>query len=413
MNTYTIDGQRIDSIELKCLVVSRGLKVDKAVYRRFGEAYRLSINPLTCNCLMLSDGTIVQLTDMGFHLRYLGGMLSWENLKLLRYASELGTPFTLEVDGDKAALLHKGQLVDFVTFPPSTDFYKQRTARGTPFLGNAVLQGVDWVAFQCLWPCEYAASGKPCEFCFSGADHEKLAATQKPLPKALDPEDVAQIVAYAIRQVGANSIQITGGSTFNGKAEEAHIRAYLEAINQQIGRSNIPGEILLYLTPPEDLSAIDAYFALGASRIAASLEVWDERLAAKITPGKIAFTTRARHLTALEYTVDKYGPGAAFSNFIIGLEPFESLKAGATYLAERGIIPTASIWMPMGRPVQGSMKAPDVDYYRRVKMLFAELYATYKLEPAACCGLNVCMERDIFRYSCGSDERTFGCGYSV
>ena len=96
MNTYMLGKEQVDSIELKCLVVSRGLKVSREVYRRFSDLYRLNISPLTCNCLLLSDGTIVQLTDMGFHLQYLGGMLSWDNLKLLKYASQLGTPFTLE-----------------------------------------------------------------------------------------------------------------------------------------------------------------------------------------------------------------------------------------------------------------------------------------------------------------------------
>ena len=401
MKSYTIDGVNIDSIELKCLVVSRGLKVDKKVYRRFSGEYRLSVNPLCCNCLILSDGTIVQLTDMGFHLSYLGGMLSWDNLKLLKYASQLGTPFTLELIDDKAALMYNGSLVDYVTFPEKTDFFSRKTAKGTPFVGNAVLQGVDWVAFQCLWPCEYAAAGKPCEFCFSGADHEKLAANKKEQPKALAAEDVAEIVDYARQKVGVNSVQITGGSTFSGRTEREHITAYLKAINERVGRENLSGEILLYITPPEDLSVIDEYFALGANRIAASLEVWDESLAKQITPGKIAFTTRERHLKAMEYTVEKYGKGAAFSNFIIGLEPFETLKEGATYLAERGIIPTASIWMPMGRPVRGSMKPPDIDYYRKVKELFAQLYTKNGLEPADCCGLNVCMERDIFRYGCG------------
>lgn len=101
----------------------------------------------------------------------------------------------------------------------------------------------------------------------------------------------------------------------------------------------------------------------------------------------------------MEYISAKYGPGIAFSNFIIGIEPFESLAEGAIYLAERGIIPTASIWMPMGRPVMNSMKTPDIDYYRKVKELLASLYQKYELEPSRCCGLNVCMERDIWNYS--------------
>lgn len=402
MNQYKIDGQLIDSIELKCLVVSRGLKVQNSVYRQFSEKYRLDMNPLTCNCLILSDGTIVQLTDMGFHLKYLGGMLSWSNLKLLKYASELGTPFRIDVLDGKPALMYKNEFLDFVTFPEKTDFFSQKTSRGTPFIGNAVLQGVDWVAFQCLWSCEYAAAGKPCQFCFSGADFEALEKNGKPQPQALAASDVAEIVKYAIENVGCNSIQITGGSTFSGVSESEYIRGYLSAIEEQVGRRSITGELLLYITPPREEKLIDEYFRLGASRIACSLEVWDSERAKLITPGKMEFTTRKRHLDIMEYTVQKYGVGKAFSNFIIGLESFETLKEGASYLAERGIIPTASIWMPMGKPVMGTMKAPDIDYYRRVKELFAELYCKYDLEPAECCGLNVCMERDIWRYGKGA-----------
>jgi len=399
MNRYNIVNTEIDSIELKCLVVSKGVKVEKAIYKKYTKINRLGVNPLMCNCIILSDGTIVQLTDMGFHLKYLTGILSWDNLKLLKYASQLETPFLLTLSDDEPALYYKGTFLDFVSFPPKNDFYFQKTSSGLPFIGNAVLQGVDWVAFQCLWPCEYAAAGKPCEFCFSGGDFETLAKKKKLLPKPINPSDVAEIVKYAIENAGCNSIQITGGSTFDSEKEHSYIVSYLEAINKYVGRENIKGDILLYITPPKDLSVIDEYFKLGVNKIACSLELWDEKLAKKVTPGKIGFTTRKRHLDALEYIIKNYGVGKAFSNFIIGIEEFETLKEGATYLAERGIIPTASIWMPMGRPVNNTMQTPEIEYYKRVKELFAELYQKYNLEPSECCGLNVCMERDIWNYS--------------
>lgn len=392
----------IDSIELKCLVVSRGVKVDKDVYRLYAPQYRLGISPLMCNCFLLSDGTIMQMTDMSFHLQYLTGALSWSNLKLLRYASQLGTPFSISLVEGKAALLHEERFVDWVSFPAKTDFYRRKTSSGLPFMGNTVIQGLDWVAFQCLWPCEYAAAGKPCEFCFSGAEFQTVARKGKPLPPAVKASDVAEIVSYAVDAVGCNSVQITGGSTFAGATEAQHIKGYLRAIAEDVGRNKLSGEILLYITPPEEMALVDEYFALGASRIACSLEVWDEARARIITPGKMEYTTRQRHLQTLEYVAEKHGPGKAFSNFIIGLESLDTLREGATYLAERGIIPSASIWMPMGRPVMKSMQAPDVDYYRRVKELFAELYQRYQLEPPGCRGLNVCMERDIWRYASGA-----------
>jgi hypothetical protein len=142
LNKYYILDTAIDSIDLKCLVVSQGVKVSKEVYRNYSKTNRLGVNPLMCNSMILSDGTIVQLTDMGFHLRYLTGILSWDNLKLLRYASDLETPFSLKISEGKPALFYNDIFLDFVSFPPKTDFYGQKTSSGLPFIGNAVLQGV-------------------------------------------------------------------------------------------------------------------------------------------------------------------------------------------------------------------------------------------------------------------------------
>ena len=397
MKFFNVGNETADSVELKCLLISKGVKVDHSVYKRFAKEYRLSPNPLMCNSLKLSDGTIVQLTDLGFHLQQLFRMLSWNNLKLMKYESDLRTPFTLRLVDDKAALFHEKEFIDFVSFHKKTDFFKQKTASGLPFLGNAVLQGCDFVSFQCLWSCEYAAKGKPCEYCFSGAEFEMLAKKGKPQPQAVGSSDVVDIMRYAVENKDANSTQITGGSTFSGETEYKYISGYLEAL--AASGIKLSGEILLYITPPKNNDYIDEYFALGASRIACSIEVWDMERAKIITPGKIHFTSRERHLKSLTYIAEKYGQGKAFSNFIIGLESLETLKEGATFLAERGIIPSASVWIPMGKPVMGSMKAPDLDYFRRVKEMLAELYVKHGLIPAGGCGLNVCVEKDIYAYA--------------
>ncbi len=396
MKKYIIDRNQIDSIELKCLIISRGVLVEDAVYQHHKGISRLNRSPLCCNCLLLSDGTIAQLTDLNPHIGYLSNVLKNGEKS---GAEELMTPFSLRMSGDKTVLYYKNEEIDTVTFPPATDFYKQKTASGLPFVGNSVLQGMDWVSFQCLWACEYAATGQPCQFCFSGADFESAVKQGKALPQAVSAADVAEIVKYAIDNVGACSVQITGGSTFNGLTEAAHITNYLTAIGQLPVKPC--GEILLYITPPMDFSLIDRYFSLGASRIACSVEVWDMALAKEITPGKVNITGRDEHLRALQYIAEKYGRAKAFSNLIIGLESLDTLAEGATWFAERGIMPSASVWMPMGRPVRGTMQAPGIDYYRRVKELFGGLYLKYNLEPTPCKGLNVCIERDIWKYATG------------
>ena len=230
MNKYVIDGNSIDSVELKCLIVSRGIKVDNAVYRQNKNTARLNGSPLCCNCLLLSDGTVVQLTDTNFHIRHLSGILKWDNVRLLKYMNDLSTPFSLRMQDDRTMLLYNNVEIDTVSFPPASAFYRQKTASGRPFVGNAVLQGLDWVSFQCLWTCEYAATGQPCQFCFSGAGFENTAKKGKPLPKAVPASDVAEIVRYALDNDGISNIQITGGSTFDGHVEATHITEYLTAI---------------------------------------------------------------------------------------------------------------------------------------------------------------------------------------
>ena len=38
---FRVGNETVDSVELKCLVVSRGLMIDKEVYKKCGRDYRL------------------------------------------------------------------------------------------------------------------------------------------------------------------------------------------------------------------------------------------------------------------------------------------------------------------------------------------------------------------------------------
>jgi hypothetical protein len=347
---------------------------------------------------MLPDGTVVQLTDLAFHMDYIRSAMSWGTLKQVKYMAQLRTPFRLDIDEyGEPAIFYQGKRVTLVGFPPSTDFYNKRTTSGIPFLGNAVLQGTEWLSFQSLWKCDYAYAGEPCQYCYSGGELQTIARGHKPLPRYPDPTDIAEIVEYALlKDRCANSIQITGGSTFDVRAEYERIKGILRAIEARVGRANIGGEVLVYVTAPEEPEMAGQLLDAGADRLSISLEIWDEHLSRKIMPGKMKYTGRRRHLAALEYIAETYGKNRACSNFIVGLEPAESMLEGAEYLAARGIVPIASVWIPFGRPVLGSMQAPELDYYRKIKVGLASIYERHGIVPPGGTGLNVCMCRDIY-----------------
>jgi hypothetical protein len=400
LRKYRLDGEELDSLDLKAMIVTRGVKVSNEIYEIFGKTHRIYPDPLACNCLILPDGTVVQLTDVALHLRHLKSTMSLNSLRSFRSFLQAPSPFRLEVsDSGRPIISYYGTKITEVEFPPASHFYEQVTSNGLPYIGNAVLQGLDVLSFQCLWACDYARAGYACQFCYSGGVFEQLARKNKPNPPVPTTRDVAEITDYAInKEKAAKYLQLTGGSTTNPQAECGIIKDYLDEIDSVVGLKNIRGEVLVYTTPPIDPKLVDQLFERGANRVACSLEVWDEELAKSITPGKMKFAGRRRYLDCLKYISEEYGPNKACSSFVVGIEPLESFLKGAEYLATEGIVAIASIWIPFGRSVMGKVQTPGLDYYRKVKQGLADIYVKYGIEPPGGIGFNVCLCRDTWNH---------------
>jgi hypothetical protein len=374
---YRLNGEEIDSLELKILLITRGVDVGADVYEQYGGSHRISQNPLECNCLILHGNIIVHMTDVGAQ-----------------------SPFHLKIGPNgNANLSYEGTPVTEISFPPKTDFYRQCTSTGRPFLGMAVLQGLDVLSFPYLWSCVYASGGQSCQFCHCGGFSELLARSGNPEPSFPTVQDVADVVAYALKTKKlARYIQITGGSLAKPEAECYIVEKMLHAINSISGFKDIPREVTVFTSPPADPSSVDRLFEAGADRVSCAAEIWDEDLAERICPGKAKHGSRKQLLKTLEHIADKYGPNKACSGFVVGLEPLESFLAGAEFLASRGIVPIVSIWMPHGRPVLGMSKAPGLDYYRGVCDGIAEIFRKYNIQPPGGTGFNVCLCRDAWNH---------------
>jgi hypothetical protein len=394
----------IDAIDLKCLVTTKGLRVDPAVYQEFSNIYNISPQTRRLTCMILSNGYVTPFNDVESGLSQLGKRYHYSREEMQTYRPQLVTPFHLRVAEGKPALFFHNEFVDYVTFPKKNSFYDQRCSSERPFLGTAVLQGNDaWLTFGCEWPCEFAMVGEPCQFCHSG--NETTAQTRNNLPTktSIDPREMCDIINYALNNQLFEYLQITGGSTFNGDLETHWFRAYLDSINEQVGRKNILGDIVFYLTPPKDLQHIDYYLANGVDKLGVSVEVWDEDIARVVTPGKIKYVGRERYLKALEYIVNRFDGHHAFCQFVVGCEPIESLRAGALWLAERGITPVFSILQQNLLAIDGNVTPPNLEYYQRAKEVFLELYRRYDLHPAERVGENGCLEIEFYNEAHGID----------
>lgn len=394
---YNFQGSEIDSIDLKSLIVTRGVTVDDQVYKYFKNDYRLSPDPLTCNCAILPDKTVAQLTDFHKHMKYLGdAMFSYSKQSLPIFDG--WKSFDLNLESGRAVLSYNGQRISEVEFPRRTNFYEQSTSSGLLFLGNAVLQGVDTVAFPLLWPCEIAREGHACQFCVSGGISEQQAKNHVPPPKIPTTRDTAEIVDYAVNEEGiAKYVMLDGGYTMNPQAECERMAEYLREIEAVVGRKNIR-EIFAFTSPPSDSKMLDLIFDAGADRVVFSPGVWDEHLAEKITPGQVKYLPRKLYMNALNYVAREYGPNKACSLYVIGVESAESFLSGAELLARDGVVPLASLWIPFGKPVMGTQKTPDLNYYRKIKQGLAVIYEKYGIVPPGDTALNSHIDRDVWRH---------------
>ncbi len=357
----------LESLDLKCALLGAGVRYPDHVYAAVSGHARLEppSNPFACNCLILPGEVAVHLN------------------------ANDASPFALDVEeGGQVYLWGEGEKLCAVDFPPATTYYQQRTASGIPYGALAVLEGDGVLAFFYMWPCEYVKTDETCTFCFQ-VRAEQMGIT---LPTA-SPEDVAEIIAWGIEHAGVKEIQLTAGTRFATQKECAQYAEVLRAVDARVGLHNIPSEIDCYLTAPKEPAWIDQVFEAGADRVAHDLHVWDPALHAKFAPGHARAVGRDVQLRALEYIAAKFGPNKAFSAFVAGTEPLESMLEGAEYLAARGIVPAFSVWMPPPGSTTPDSQPPGLDYYR-----IARLYKAYGLNPPGIPrGSHVSMCRDIYR----------------
>ena len=379
LGRYEFDEIEINSVELKVLLVTQGINVPREeLYRSLGARNRISPpnDPFACDCFLLPDETVVHMVDVGPR-----------------------SPFSIVLSDDEVYISYKNRVITDIRFPPRSDFSQQMTSSGKPFKSMAVIQGLDVLSFHYLWPCEYAKKGYPCEFCNPGGFTHQMALAGQPELPFPTPQDVGEVVDYAVNKEGiASYIQITGGSTMNPQAECHQVSEMLNCIDEMAGMKNIKGEVLVYTSPPANSSDIDMVFEAGADRVACDIEVWDPDLAKRITPGKIRFAGRKRQLDTLDYIAESYGANKACSAFVVGVEPAEKFLEGAEYLASRGIVPIASIWLPHGKPVLDQTEAPGLEFYRNVICGLAGIYEEYGVEPPGNVGFNVCLCRDAWKH---------------
>lgn len=380
LQSYVVDGQVLDSLDLKALLVGTGMLVDDEVCEAFRSTHRVPREVRKrrrWGTLLLPDRTVVSISDVG-----------------------QASPFRLKIGPNGAPCLTFGEeFVAEVDFPPATSLFEQKTSRGVPFGELAAMQGWDTLVLGYLWPCEFAKARMACKFCHCGNNTQQATIEGRSDDCVATAQDVGEIIHYAVNvEKCVRHIQITGGSTFRASEEVGRYAEILRTIDEVAGRANILGDLLVYTTPPSDPREIDKLFAAGVGRVLCDLEFWDEDCFREMCPGKAKWTGAKRALDTLLYIARTYGPNRACSEFVVGFEPVESILAGAEYLASHGVVPIPTIWHPHGTPDPGRSVTPGLEYFRKLRKGIAAIYQKYLVEPFGDIGFNVNISRDIWNH---------------
>ena len=254
-----------------------------------------------------------------------------------------------------------------IDFEPSARWMSGRTRDGLPRAQAGISLHGDMAVINVAPGCEYFLAptqkgvSMRCTFCTYGAPDERT----KQLGQIMGVTDVPQntylrmqeVLAAVLDETPIRHIYLVGGSLTNPAEEGAR---YIELARQvqEVIDHHVPLTCGSGALPEASLRVLHEERLV--DNVCFNLEVWSERLFARICPGKHRFVGYDRWIESLETAVGLWGKGHVYSAMVAGVElgpelglsqdeALEIALRGAEDLCRRGILPIYSLyWPPAG-----------------------------------------------------------------
>lgn len=296
-------------------------------------------------------------------------------------------PYVVDYDPkeQKFTLLDDGTVVDEIGFVLRPSFFGKKTRRGIPMeeIADARPQKLVMTTYR---KCIFREMNQQCKFCAfftNGYDGEI----------AVNPEDIGDVVAEALRESGRFSeIQLSGGTDLSGKPQfENEVNRYI-ADWQAIGRhmsGRFPSQLMAPAYPKELLRRI--YDNTQITSYSPDLEIADKRVFEKYCPGKDRYIGYDNWIRRLVGAVDVFGAGNVYTQVVAGAEmagpdgihdmeeALESNFRVCEMLAKNGVIFLSMIWRPHRAEDLGYVEMPPMEYYVKLARGLHEIRTSYGL----------------------------------
>jgi radical SAM protein (TIGR04043 family) len=288
-------------------------------------------------------------------------------------------------DGDAFALAKDGQKLLPVQFPRRPKFYDLKTADGIPYNKIAVLHGADVLATTVVQNClRWNSDAERCHFCGIGISLKNNATIA-----AKTPAQLAEVAEAAVRLDGVKHFVMTTGTiNYSDKG------ALYSAKCARAVRAVVDLPIQVQFEPPEDLDVLWEVKAAGVDAVGIHLEVFDQAVRERVTPGKAKISVDY-YFETFKKAVEIFGENQVSSYIIVGLgESPESIIAGCKRLIEIGVYPFVVPLRPIlgtemqdATPPDASVMAP---IYREVAAMMAARGLNWRNSKAGCTRCGAC-----------------------
>ncbi len=157
------------------------------------------------------------------------------------------------------------------------EFYKLKTSDGIPMKKIALMHGVDCLGSTVYQKCKYWGCGEGCEFC--GIE---LSLKNDTTILEKTPQQLLEVITAAKKEGKCSHVTLTSGTTDD---KDKGVNRYIEIL-KCIKSAHPDISLHVQIEPFEDLTYINKLKETGADTIGIHIEVLNDDIRRKVTPGK-------------------------------------------------------------------------------------------------------------------------------
>ena len=268
-------------------------------------------------------------------------------------------PVTVDIDmnGGLICLIDKMTISDAVniSFVPQPDYYYYRLSSDEHAKKYVSACGYDELN---IIPWKGCSISKTCKFCgvnnianqneIEGLEAGRLSShdTQWDEQKKEYLKNLYESITVALNDPcyaeHMHVILISGNLSDEMLDKQAVIYSDIAKYIKPLIKEKSTEGLIAVISPPKTLSKINLLKESGVDIVVYNLEVGNEPYFTKYCPGK-SILGRDFFIDRLKYSVDIFGKGKVWTNFVLGLEPIDQLLTVCLDLAKNGIVSSANV----------------------------------------------------------------------